>query len=123
MATLSYASTFGLLNTFSWRNFIRRFGVLACLIFSISACPLCIAWFVNATPLVQIFGRLEWSSVLAIAVPQQLVAFASWIVVAFSLLFDDRALTDAEEAMMPLIPIVLASWALLDMFTAAMCVL
>jgi len=113
--TLSYASASGLVNDFRWRRFLWRHRIFACLIASLASCPACAAWLLNHTPAADVFGRFAWQTVIAVAIAAQLVALTLWLLVAIGLLYDDRPLTDAEEVAMPLIPMLLSAWMLLDM--------
>ena len=117
VAMISYASSHGLINPQGWRGWIWRHRIAACLTLSLASGPCCVNWMLHASPLVA--SVVSSGTVLTISLAAQALAFVLWMATAIGLLYEERELTEAEEAMMPLTLIVLSSWAIIDLLAGA----
>jgi len=122
METLAYARPRELVNGRGWRAWFWRHRLAACFLLALVSGPFSLNWMVHeACGLVGLTRALSWQLMVATAVGSHALVFGLWVGVAVSLLYDDRTLTDAEEAMMPLTLVLLTTWGVADMMAAAIC--
>ena len=124
MTTLAYATPHQLYQPLSWRAWLWRHRITWCFLLALATGPWFIKWTLAlAMTVFDMSGPLSWRLLLAVAAAAQGLVLLLWIAIAIGLMYDDRPLTEAEEALMPLTLIVLTCWGVADMIAAAICAL
>ena len=87
---------------------------MGCLLAALLSGPCCLKWVLD------LCGGCDWRIVLTAAIAAQSTALALWLTVAFAMVFDDRWIIGAAaEVIMPVIPVILLFWGILDVLAAA----
>jgi hypothetical protein len=103
-----------------WRQWFWRHRIALCFSVALLSGPCFLIWLFRGLALLDPgLQMLRGNAPLMICLSAQGLMLLAWMAIAIGLMFDDRTLTEAEEALMPLTLVIITCWTFVDVMALA----